>query len=211
MLNINFANDTPSQKKGAIMDFKQRNSMITAQYMFGLSGNDLAHSNRITRERVRQIVGSLTSRFSQIRNDQSLNTSPRNYDYATQFSFLTFLIDRVSNTENDRKEDHESYEPKIYEILKDIPDLLKRVDHLELCIRPHNCLRAERISYIGDLVQLSEVDLLRIPNFGKGSLIDIKASLERMGLKLGMDLTDGAGKISIVDYLDRNVGSPNHG
>lgn len=189
------------------MDFKQRNSMIAAQYMFGTSGCDLAHNNRITRERVRQIIGRLTSRFSQICNDPTLNTSPRNYDSNTQFCFLTFLVDRAGNvgiTENDRNEDEESYESNIFEIFKDIPDLLKAIEHLELCVRPCNCLRAENIHYIGDLVQLSEVDLLKIPNFGKGSLVDVKESLERKGLKLGMSLTDGAGKISIRDYLHEN-------
>jgi DNA-directed RNA polymerase subunit alpha len=66
------------------------------------------------------------------------------------------------------------------------PILLRPVDELELTVRSANCLKAENIHYIGDLVQRTEVELLRTPNLGKKSLTEIKEVLESHGLSLGM-------------------------
>ncbi len=66
------------------------------------------------------------------------------------------------------------------------PMLLRPVDELELTVRSANCLKAENINYIGDLVQRTEVELLRTPNLGKKSLTEIKEVLESHGLSLGM-------------------------
>jgi DNA-directed RNA polymerase subunit alpha len=68
------------------------------------------------------------------------------------------------------------------------PILLKPVDELELTVRSANCLKAENIYYIGDLVQKTEVELLRTPNLGKKSLTEIKQVLDNHGLQLGMRL-----------------------
>jgi DNA-directed RNA polymerase subunit alpha len=68
------------------------------------------------------------------------------------------------------------------------PMLLRPVDELELTVRSANCLKAENINYIGDLVQRTEVELLRTPNLGKKSLTEIKEVLESHGLALGMRL-----------------------
>lgn len=68
------------------------------------------------------------------------------------------------------------------------PILLRNVDELELTVRSANCLKAESIHYIGDLVQKSEVDLLKTPNLGKKSLNEIKDILASNGLSLGMML-----------------------
>ncbi|NGP53280.1 DNA-directed RNA polymerase subunit alpha [Thioalkalivibrio sp. XN8] len=68
------------------------------------------------------------------------------------------------------------------------PILMKPVDELELTVRSANCLKAENINYIGDLVQKTEVELLRTPNLGKKSLTEIKQVLENHGLQLGMRL-----------------------
>lgn len=68
------------------------------------------------------------------------------------------------------------------------PMLLRPVDELELTVRSANCLKAENIHYIGDLVQRTEVELLRTPNLGKKSLTEIKEVLESRGLTLGMRL-----------------------
>ena len=68
-----------------------------------------------------------------------------------------------------------------------VPDILKRpVDDLELTVRSANCLKAEAIHYIGDLVQRTEVELLRTPNLGKKSLSEIKDVLAQRNLSLGM-------------------------
>jgi DNA-directed RNA polymerase subunit alpha len=66
--------------------------------------------------------------------------------------------------------------------------LLKKVDELELSVRSANCLKNDNIIYIGDLVQKSEAEMLRTPNFGRKSLNEIKEVLNSMGLKLGMDI-----------------------
>jgi DNA-directed RNA polymerase subunit alpha len=66
------------------------------------------------------------------------------------------------------------------------PVLLRSVDDLELTVRAANCLKAENIYYIGDLVLRTENDLLKTPNLGKKSLTEIKAVLAMRGLSLGM-------------------------
>jgi DNA-directed RNA polymerase subunit alpha len=68
------------------------------------------------------------------------------------------------------------------------PILLRPVDELELTVRSANCLKAENINYIGDLVQRTEVELLRTPNLGKKSLTEIKEILAAHELELGMQL-----------------------
>jgi len=68
------------------------------------------------------------------------------------------------------------------------PVLLRPVDELELTVRSANCLKTESVMYIGDLVQKTEVELLRTPNLGKKSLTEIKEILESNGLTLGMKL-----------------------
>ena len=68
------------------------------------------------------------------------------------------------------------------------PILLRPVDDLELTVRSANCLKAEQIYYIGDLIQRTEVELLKTPNLGKKSLTEIKDVLATRGLSLGMRL-----------------------
>ncbi|NLY16112.1 MAG: DNA-directed RNA polymerase subunit alpha [Gammaproteobacteria bacterium] len=68
------------------------------------------------------------------------------------------------------------------------PILLRPVDDLELTVRSANCLKAESIYYIGDLIQRTEVELLKTPNLGKKSLTEIKDVLAQRGLSLGMRL-----------------------
>ena len=69
-------------------------------------------------------------------------------------------------------------------------NLLRKVDELELSVRSANCLKNDNIIYIGDLVQKSESDMLRTPNFGRKSLNEIKEVLSQMGLHLGMEIPD---------------------
>lgn len=91
---------------------------------------------------------------------------------------LTVFID----LQEEKKE-----EPKVKEH-KFSPILLRPVDDLELTVRSANCLKAENIFYIGDLVQRTEVELLKTPNLGKKSLTEIKDVLASKGLSLGMRL-----------------------
>src|SRR5574344_1331291 len=79
-------------------------------------------------------------------------------------------------------------EAPIVEEPKIDPKLMKPVEDLELTVRSANCLKAEGIKYIGDLVQKTEVELLKTPNLGKKSLTEIKDVLAREGLSLGMRL-----------------------
>ena len=67
-------------------------------------------------------------------------------------------------------------------------NLLRKVDELELSVRSANCLKNDNIVYIGDLVQKSEGEMLRTPNFGRKSLNEIKEVLLQMGLNLGMQI-----------------------
>jgi len=69
-------------------------------------------------------------------------------------------------------------------------NLLRKVDELELSVRSANCLKNDNIVYIGDLVQKSESEMLRTPNFGRKSLNEIKEVLQQMGLGLGMQIPD---------------------
>ena len=66
-------------------------------------------------------------------------------------------------------------------------NLLKKVEELELSVRSANCLKNDNIIYIGDLVQKTEAEMLRTPNFGRKSLNEIKEVLAKMGIHLGMD------------------------
>ena len=70
------------------------------------------------------------------------------------------------------------------------PNLLRKVDELELSVRSANCLKNDNIVYIGDLVQKTEQEMLRTPNFGRKSLNEIKEVLTQMGLHLGMEVSD---------------------
>ncbi len=83
-------------------------------------------------------------------------------------------------------------EPEIEEDLESVlpfsRNLLKKVDELELSVRSANCLKNDNIVYIGDLVQKTEPEMLRTPNFGRKSLNEIKEVLKIMSLELGMDV-----------------------
>ena len=68
------------------------------------------------------------------------------------------------------------------------PALLQAIDELDLTVRSANCLKAENIYYVGDLIQRSEMELLKTPNLGRKSLTEIKDVLATKGLSLGMQL-----------------------
>jgi len=78
-------------------------------------------------------------------------------------------------------------QPKVPQI---DPKLLRPVDDLELTVRSANCLKAENIYYIGDLIQRTETELLKTPNLGRKSLNEIKEVLASRGLAMGMKLED---------------------
>lgn len=82
----------------------------------------------------------------------------------------------------------QSAEPEKEEEVEIDPILLRSIDDLELTVRSANCLKAESICYIGDLIQRTEVELLKTPNLGKKSLTEIKSVLAARGLSLGMRL-----------------------
>lgn len=84
---------------------------------------------------------------------------------------------------NDQVEEKEVEAEEVFD-----PVLLRPVDDLELTVRSANCLKAENIFYIGDLIQRTEVELLKTPNLGKKSLTEIKDILALKGLSLGMRL-----------------------
>ncbi|WP_425061631.1 DNA-directed RNA polymerase subunit alpha [Pyruvatibacter mobilis] len=85
-------------------------------------------------------------------------------------------------------------EPRPEQVVEERPELefnlalLKKVDELELSVRSANCLKNDNIVYIGDLIQKTEAEMLRTPNFGRKSLNEIKEVLAQMGLHLGMEV-----------------------
>ena len=81
-----------------------------------------------------------------------------------------------------------SDEDKAKDALPFDPKLLKHVDELELSVRANNCLKNDKINWLGELVQKTEADMLKTPNFGRKSLNEIKIQLEAMGLGLGMEV-----------------------
>ncbi len=91
---------------------------------------------------------------------------------------LAAFVNLESEAEKEAEEEEEEFDPM----------LLRPVDDLELTVRSANCLKAENIYYIGDLVQCTEVELLKTPNLGKKSLTEIKDVLQSRGLHLGMRL-----------------------
>lgn len=89
---------------------------------------------------------------------------------------ISTFVDLKMPTETAEKNDEPEFEPV----------LLQSVDDLELTVRSANCLKAENINFIGDLVQRTETELLKTPNLGKKSLTEIKAILAERGLSLGL-------------------------
>ena len=92
---------------------------------------------------------------------------------------LSVFVDLTGGKEEDS--------PRTPEVEID-PILLRPVDDLELTVRSANCLKAESIYYVGDLIQRTEVELLKTPNLGRKSLTEIKDVLASRGLSLGMRL-----------------------
>ena len=86
------------------------------------------------------------------------------------------------------EEPEESVEAEKKDELPFNRNLLRKVDELELSVRSANCLKNDSIVYIGDLVQKTEAEMLRTPNFGRKSLNEIKEVLSQMGLHLGMEV-----------------------
>ena len=95
------------------------------------------------------------------------------------------MQDQLSNFINFEEPEEE----EVQEVLEYLPfnkNLLRKVEELELSVRSANCLKNDNIVYIGDLVQRSEPEMLRTPNFGRKSLNEIREVLKIMGLELGM-------------------------
>ena len=86
------------------------------------------------------------------------------------------------------EEEIEEVEEVVEQPLPFNANLLRRVEDLELSVRSANCLKNDNIVYVGDLVQKTENEMLRTPNFGRKSLTEIKAMLANMGLYLGMQI-----------------------
>ena len=86
-------------------------------------------------------------------------------------------------------------------------NLLKKVDELELSVRSMNCLKNDNIIYIGDLVQKTEGEMLRTPNFGRKSLNEIKEVLSSMSLYLGMEIPNWPPEniVELSKKLDENI------
>lgn len=98
------------------------------------------------------------------------------------------LQDQFQQFINFEEPDIKSKEESKRDILPFNPNYLRKVDELELSVRSANCLKNDNIVYIGDLIQKSEQEMLRTPNFGRKSLNEIKEVLSGMGLVLGTEV-----------------------
>ncbi len=115
--------------------------------------------------------------------DQSARSRPEDaLAYAARI-----LQDQLNVFVNFEEPRREEAQPSIPQLAFN-PALLKKVDELELSVRSANCLKNDNIVYIGDLIQKSEAEMLRTPNFGRKSLNEIKEVLAQMGLHLGMEV-----------------------
>ena len=104
------------------------------------------------------------------------------------------------------EEPKEAVEPDAAPDLPFNKNLLRRVEELELSVRSANCLKNDNIIYIGDLVQKTEGEMLRTPNFGRKSLNEIKHVMEQMGLHLGMEIPNWPPEN--IDDLARRLEEP---
>ncbi len=94
--------------------------------------------------------------------------------------FVTFDVSQYQDNlkKADKEEEEFSFDKKLF----------KKVSSLEFSVRSANCLKEEKIIYVGDLVQKTEAEMLIAPNFGKKSLLEIKSVLKKMDLYLGMEI-----------------------
>lgn len=116
----------------------------------------------------------------------------------------TILHDQLSIfVDFDKVKEQEAEEIAVQQEAFD-PVLLRPVDDMELTVRSANCLKAENIFYIGDLIQRTEVELLKTPNLGKKSLTEIKGILAEKGLSLGMRLENWPPE-SLADHSQAGI------
>ncbi|MDA0938665.1 MAG: DNA-directed RNA polymerase subunit alpha [Proteobacteria bacterium] len=87
------------------------------------------------------------------------------------------------------------------------PNLLKKVEDLELSVRSHNCLKNDNIVYVGDLVTKTEQKMLQTPNFGKKSLCEIKDVLNNMNLSFGIEIKGGWPPPNLDELIQKNSGN----
>ena len=99
--------------------------------------------------------------------------------------FALLKVNKINFDEPEIQQDQDSAEKLSFN-----SNLLKKVEELELSVRSANCLKNDNIIYIGDLVQKTESEMLRTPNFGRKSLNEIKEVLTQMELNLGMSVPD---------------------
>ena len=96
--------------------------------------------------------------------------------------FINFDITQIKNNDEEEQKDEDDNDNRMNSVL------MKKIDEMELSVRSCNCLKAENINYIGDLVQKTETQMLNLPNFGKKSLNELKDNLKSLGLSFGMEI-----------------------
>ncbi|MGL9732427.1 MAG: DNA-directed RNA polymerase subunit alpha [Wolbachia sp.] len=106
------------------------------------------------------------------------------------------FINSEVNYKKPKLSSHNGYRDLGYE-----PVLLRKINEIELSVRSHDCLKNENITYIGDLIQRTESEILRTANFGRKSLNEIQAVLNNFSLSLGMDVPNWPSKD--IDELAR--------
>jgi DNA-directed RNA polymerase subunit alpha len=130
-------------------------------------------------------VGKITDYDKLIMNVETDGTISAEMAVALGARILQDQLQLFINFEESKDESLESVENLSFD-----PNLLKKVDELELSVRSQNCLKNDNIVYIGDLVCKTEGEMLKTPNFGRKSLNEIKEVLSNLGLKFGMEVPE---------------------
>jgi DNA-directed RNA polymerase subunit alpha len=130
-------------------------------------------------------VGKITDYDKLIMNVETDGTISAEMAVALGARILQDQLQLFISFEESKDESLESVENLSFD-----PNLLKKVDELELSVRSQNCLKNDNIVYIGDLVCKTEGEMLKTPNFGRKSLNEIKEVLSNLGLKFGMEVPE---------------------
>ncbi|MDG7055894.1 MAG: DNA-directed RNA polymerase subunit alpha [Wolbachia endosymbiont of Meromenopon meropis] len=144
--------------------------------------------NRVSYKVENSRVGQVTDKDKLILSVETDGTISPGQAVDSAARILQEQLQPFISSSTDHKKLQSSSLSKDYKDLGYDPILLRKVDEMELSVRSHNCLKNENITYIGDLVQRTESEMLRTANFGRKSLNEIKSVLNNFGLSLGMDV-----------------------
>ncbi len=146
--------------------------------------------NKVSYKAENSRVGQVTDKDKLILSIETDGTISPSQAVDSAARILQEQLQPFINSDASHKKSSQVSSSSSYRDLGYDPILLRKVDEMELSVRSHNCLKNENVTYIGDLVQRTESEMLRTANFGRKSLNEIKAVLNNFGLSLGMNVPD---------------------